>query len=54
MEDKLAKMQKECNELFADEGLTDRVLDMQIEINQLRHKHDISDENEKVHEDFVQ
>ena len=47
-------MQKECNELFRKDGLTDEVLDLQIKINQLRHENDITDENQKIYEDFVQ
>lgn len=54
MEEHLAKKQKEVNELFKRDGLTDEVLDKQIAINKLRHAHDIVDESEKVHEDYVQ
>lgn len=54
MEEHLAKKQKEVDELYEEHGLTDEVLDKQIAINKLRHAHDIPDESEKVHEDYVQ
>ena len=54
MEEHLAKKQKEVDELYEKHGLTDEVLDKQIAINKLRHAHDISDESEKLHEDYVQ
>lgn len=54
MKEHLAKKQKEVNELFERDGLTDEVLDKQIAINKLRHAHDITDESDKIHEDYVQ
>lgn len=54
MEEHLLKKQKELDKLYEKDGLTDEVLDKQIEINRLRHAHDIPDETEKVHEDYVQ
>ena len=54
MKEHLAKKQKEVDELFERDGLTDEVLEKQIAINKLRHAHDIPDESEKVHEDYVQ
>ena len=54
MEEHLAKKQKEVDELYEEHGLTDEVLDKQIAINKLRHAHDIPDESEMVHEDYVQ
>lgn len=54
MKEHLAKKQKEVDELFEKDGLTDEVLDKQIVINKLRHAHDIADESEKIHEDYVQ
>ena len=54
MEEHLAKKQKEVNELFEKDGLTDEVLDKQITINKLRNAHDIPDETEKTHENYVQ
>lgn len=46
--------QEALNKKYAEEGLTDEILDEQIKLNQLRHEHDISDDNEKVYDDFVQ
>ena len=54
MEEHLKRKQKELNELFEKDGLTDEVLDQQIAINKLRHAHNIPDETETVHEDYVQ
>lgn len=54
MEERLAKMQQEVDELFAKDGLTDEVLEKQVEINTLRHEHDIPDTEELVYENFVQ
>ena len=54
MEEKLAKLQKEVDALYDENGLTDEVLDKQIEINKLRYEHDIPDESEKIHKDYVQ
>ena len=54
MEDKLAEMQEKCNELFKKDGLTDEVLDLQIKINQLRYKHDITDKEKVIHKTYVQ
>lgn len=46
--------QEALNKKYAEEGLTDEILDEQIKLNQLRHEHDIPDDNEKVYDDFVQ
>lgn len=54
MEEKLAKMQQEVDELYVKEGLSDEVLEKQLEINALRNEHDIADKNELVYENFVQ
>lgn len=54
MKEKLEKLQKEVDTLYAEDGLTDEVLDKQLEINKLRHMHDITDENQIVYEDYVQ
>lgn len=54
MEEKLVKMQKEVDKLYDEQGLTDEVLDKQIEINKLRHEHDITDNSNKINGDYVQ
>ena len=41
----LAEEQKVIDELYARDGLTDEVLDMQVKLNQKRNKYDISDKN---------
>ena len=54
LEVQLRNQQRVLNKKFAEEGLTDEILDEQIKLNQLRHEYDITDESEKVYEDFVQ
>ena len=39
----LAKEQEEIDKLYEAEGLSDRVLDMQVALNQKRNKYNISD-----------
>ena len=51
----LKNQQRVLNKKFAEEGLTDELLDKQIELNKLRHEMDITDDlEEKLYEDFVQ
>lgn len=54
MKEHLAKKQKEVDELYEKEGLTDEVLEKQLTINKLRNAHDIVDESEKIYKDYVQ
>lgn len=46
--------QRTINKKYDKEGLTDDVLDAQVELNQLRHEHDIPDSSKKIHENYVQ
>lgn len=50
----LDKEQEEITKLYEAEGLTDEVLEAQIELNKERNLHDIPDESEFVYEKFVQ
>ena len=54
MKEELKKKQEIVNELYASEGLSDEVLDLQLEINKLRHEHDLVDESEINEEGYVQ
>lgn len=54
MEKHLAKKQQEVDKLYAENGLTDEVLDKQIEINKLRNAHNITDKEQKIYKDYVQ
>ena len=54
MQDKLKEMQKKVDELYKETGLTDEVLNLQVEINKLRNKHNLPDETETIHEEWVQ
>ena len=47
-------LQGVCTELYEEYGLTEEVLDLQTVINRLRHKHDITDESERINDNFVQ
>lgn len=50
----LKKEQEKINELYRKEGLTDRVLEMQVELNSKRHECDIPDTSNLVYKHFVQ
>ena len=39
---------------FNEYGATDEVLDLQLKINFIRNKLDITDDKEKIYKDFVQ
>ena len=54
MENKLKEMQKIVDKKYETEGLTDEVLEKQLEINKLRHELDIPDPDKKVYENYVQ
>lgn len=51
---KLDKQQKEVDELYAKEGLTDEVLTKQTEINRIRHEKNITDKSQRIYKNFVQ
>ncbi|WP_405282132.1 hypothetical protein [Methanobrevibacter sp.] len=48
------RKQADLNEKYELYGLTDELLDKQVEINKRRHELDISDKDKLVYEDFVQ
>ena len=50
----LNRKQADINEKYELYGLTDELLDKQVEINKRRHELDISDKDKLVYEDFVQ
>ena len=54
MKVKLETMQELADELYEEFGLTDEVLDLQLKINKLRREHNISDEKQRVYENWVQ
>ena len=53
-EKKLAEMQKEIDTEYEKNGLTDEVLEKQVEMNTLRNKLDIPDANNIVYDKYVQ
>ena len=46
--------QRFVDKRFAEEGLTDEILSMQIEINMMRHELDIADGEHVIFNGFVQ
>ena len=44
----LKNKQRRINEMFEEEGLTDDILNEQIELNKKRHEKDIPDSNEII------
>lgn len=42
------------DKLYEKEGLSEEVLNKQVEVNSLRHEYDISDESKRVYDRFVQ
>lgn len=54
MKDKIEALQEICNDLHDEHGLTDEVLSLQVTINKLRHKHNVSDKSNRLHETYVQ
>lgn len=46
--------QEEVDELYKEKGLTDEVLEKQIEINRIRCENDIPDEQEIIYDKYVQ
>ena len=50
----LNNMQRAVNKEFEENGLTDEVLEKQLQINSLRNKYDFVDETEKIYEEFTQ
>lgn len=49
--EELNSVQDEIDELYEQEGLTDEVLDKQIELNTRRHEENVSDERKIVNKD---
>ena len=54
MEVHLRNEQRVLNRKYEKEGLTDEILDKQIEINKRRHELDIADESKRVNGNYVQ
>lgn len=50
----LRDAQKQINEKYEDEGLTDEVLELQVKLNQVRHILDLADADEYIYEGYVQ
>lgn len=50
----LRNRQRIIDRKYEEEGLTDEVLALQVALNEERHRLDISDEDDRVFERFVQ
>ena len=50
----LKNKQRAIDKQYERDGLTDEVLDAQVELNMLRHELDIADSKNHIHEEFVQ
>ena len=46
--------QRQINKKFKENGATDEVMQLQIELNTERNRTDISDPSKKVHKNYVQ
>lgn len=54
LEEELTKRQEAINEKYARDGLTDEVLEEQVELNKLRNKLNMSDPTKRIYKNFVQ
>lgn len=50
----IRKAQETINKEYAEKGLTNEVLEAQVELNQIRNILDIHDETEEIFEQYVQ
>jgi len=50
----IKNLQRYVDRQYKEQGLTDEVLNKQLEINKLRNKHNISDKSKRLHEKYVQ
>lgn len=51
---KLDEQQKEINKEYEEKGLTDELLEKQIQINTTRHKENMPDTTKNIYKNFVQ
>lgn len=50
----LKNKQKHINKLYATDGLTDEVLQLQVELNTMRNELNIPDKEDRIYKDYVQ
>lgn len=50
----IKEAQKLINAKYNEKGLTNEILEAQVELNKIRHALDIHDESEELFEDYVQ
>ena len=51
---RIRNKQRSINKKYEKEGLTDEILDAQIELNKMRNEHNIADEKPVIYEESVQ
>lgn len=54
LKERLDSEQDLVNQLFEREGLSEEVLNRQVEINKIRNEYDLVDESEIVYDKYVQ
>lgn len=54
MQDKIKTLQEVCENLYDEYGLTEEILELQVVINKLRNKYNISDSKNRIYKNFVQ
>lgn len=54
LEKEFEKRQKAIDKKYEEEGLSDEVLDMQLELNKDRHENNISDPTKRIYKNYVQ
>jgi len=53
-EKEFKKRQEEINQKYEQEGLTDEVLNLQVQLNRDRNEWNISDDTKRIYKNFVQ
>ena len=46
--------QRAINKAYEKDGLTEEILDAQIELNRKRHQHNITDKTKRIHQNYTQ
>ena len=50
----LDEVQKKINEAYAEDGLNDEILELQVRVNSIRNTIDAPDTTEQIYEEYVQ
>lgn len=52
--EEIHQKQASLNQKYKEEGLTDEILEKQVELNTLKNQYNISDKCKRIHENYVQ